>query len=136
MKRLGIRKVLAKIGETKLGKVVDTVVSTPVVKIEGVLNSVAEKSGLNKVKIDVSGNRGRKNANSSILAKIEQAEKNSVEQEARNIVSAKEFEIEKENDGPIEVKGISLRDMPREGLCVAVKSDVLIIPKIKAGERV
>lgn len=135
LKRLGIRRVLAKVGKTKLGKIVDTIVSATVIKLEGVLNTISEKSGLNKVKVNiVSGNRKSKKNNNSILAKLEQVEKNTVEQEARDIQSKKDFEREKENDilalgvgYKFETKRVGdemvLKEyfVEREGLCVTIK---------------
>jgi len=139
VKRLGIRKVLAKVGETKLGKVVDTIVSTPVIKVEGVLNTIAEKSGLNKIKVDASGKRGRRNKNNSILAKIEQSEKNVVEQDAKDIVSAKSYEQEKidnELEAPVSDIRIVVDSTP-DSICAEIgETNVVDTPPLKAGERV
>jgi len=143
MKRLGIRKVLAKVGETKLGKVIDTVVSVPVIKVEGALNTVAQKSGLNKVKIDVTGKKAKKRKTAKMDAKIEQIKRNTVEQEARDIAAAKEFDREKQaleitlNVGT-RTEGVVLKsNTQRDGMCVKLKvSDIKEKASLKEGERV
>lgn len=95
MKRLGLRKVAAAAVDTKVGAGADTAVSFVARKATDAVGFVGRKTGLNKLKVDASGKKSRKKKNLSINAKIEQANRNMVEQEARDIANAKAFEREK-----------------------------------------
>ena len=91
MKRIGIRKAFTALFNSKLGqgtdKVMNAVVTTP--------GTIVNKTGIakltKKVKLDLSGKSERKKANMSIKEKIEMANKKLVEQDARDIASAKAF---------------------------------------------
>ena len=98
--RIGIRKVVGKAVDTKVGAGTDTAVSVVAKKTGDVLNFVGRKTGLNKLKIETPANKKarkeRKNLNLSTQGKIVQSQKNLVEQEVRDIQSDKDWEKEKE----------------------------------------
>ena len=94
MKRIGLRKVAAKAVDTKVGAGADTVVSATVKGANDVINYLGRKTGLSKLKADVSGKGKRKKANNSISAKTEQFKREMIEQEARDIQAQKDWERE------------------------------------------
>ena len=95
MKRLGIRKVATAVFNTKLVQGVDKVMNFAHRAPVDVIKSVADKTGVSKLKVDVNGKSSRKKVNNKIKANIEAADKKLIEQEARDIASAKAFEREK-----------------------------------------
>jgi len=97
MKRLGIRKVAAAAVDTKVGAGADTVVSVVAKKSTDLVNFVGRKVGLkSNLKVNISGKVARKKVNLSTQAKIEQSDRNLIEQGARDIQSTKDWEKEKE----------------------------------------
>jgi hypothetical protein len=96
MKRLGLRRVVAKAVDTKIGAGADTAVSVIANKTSDAVGYFGRKTGLSKLKVDASGKGKRRKTNNSIAAKIEQSERNMVEQEARDIQARKDWERERD----------------------------------------
>jgi hypothetical protein len=94
MKRLGIRKAVTAVFNSKIGQVTDKVINAVVTTPGTIVNKTGVSKLTNKVKIDVSGKGKRKKANMSIQDKIAMANKKLVEQDARDLASAKAFERE------------------------------------------
>ncbi|MEK6828986.1 MAG: hypothetical protein AABY15_02585 [Nanoarchaeota archaeon] len=98
MKRFGFRKAATAVFNSKplqaTDKMMNAIVTAP--------GTISDKIGLTKlanaVKIDLSGKSSRKKKNAELNAKIELTNKKLVEQEAKDIDSAKKFEREKESD--------------------------------------
>jgi len=98
MKRLGIRKVATAVFNTKLVQGVDKVINFAHRAPGDVIKTVADKTGVNKLKVDVNGKNSRKKANKKINSAMKAIDRKLVEQDARDIAAAKEFEREVERD--------------------------------------
>jgi hypothetical protein len=106
MRRLGVRKIVTAVFNSKVGQGTDKLINSLVV----LPGTIIDKTGVNKVtsklKVDLSGKRKNKKANTSIQSKIDMANRKLVEQDARDIAAAKEFERE-QREG-IEAMGFSV----------------------------
>jgi len=107
MKRLGIRKLATAVFNTKLVQGVDKVMNFAHRAPGDVIKTVADKTGVSKLKVDVSGKASRKKANASLKSKMELVNKKLIEQEARDIKSSKDFERE---NGEITIPGMQYAD--------------------------
>lgn len=94
MKRLGVRKVATAIFNSKVGQGTDKLINSLVILPGTISNKIGVGKVVSKLKIDLSGKRKNKKVNSSIQSKIEMANRRLVEQDARDIAAAKEFERE------------------------------------------
>lgn len=94
MRRLGVRKIVTAVFNSKVGQGTDKLINSLVV----LPGTIIDKTGVNKVtsklKVDLSGKHKNKKTNSSIQSKIEMANRKLVEQDARDIAAAKKFERE------------------------------------------
>ena len=96
MKRLGIRKGVEKIFNSKVGQTIDKAMNAVVTAPGTISNKIGLTKLSNTIKVDVSGKSSHSKKNSELNAKIESINKKLIEQEARDIASAKSFEREKE----------------------------------------
>ncbi len=94
MRRLGVRKIVTAAFNSKVGQGTDKLINSLVVLPGTLSNTLGITDAASKIKIDVSGKRNRSRANVSIQEKIEMANRKLVEQDARDITAAKEFERE------------------------------------------
>lgn len=94
MKRLGLRKAATAVFNSKPVQVVDKAMNAIVTAPGTISNKIGLSKVANKLKLDVSGKRNHKNKNQEIKDKLMMAQKNLVEQDARDIASAKTFERE------------------------------------------
>lgn len=94
MKRLGLRKVATAIFNSKPVQVADKAINAVVTAPGTVSNKIGLSKLASKLKVDASGKQKRKNKNQEIKDKLMMAQKNLVEQDARDLASAKAFERE------------------------------------------
>ena len=106
MRRLGVRKVVTAVFNSKLGQGTDKFMNSLAILPGTILNNTGVDKVTSKLKVDLSGKRKNKKANSSIQSKIEMINRKLVEQDARDIAAAKEFERE-QREG-IEAMGFSV----------------------------
>lgn len=106
MKRLGVRKIVTAVFNSKVGQGTDKLINSLVVLPGTISNKIGFGKVTSKLKVDLSGKGKNKKTNKSIQSKIEMANRKLVEQDARDIVAAKEFERE-QRDG-IEAMGFKV----------------------------
>ena len=106
MRRLGVRKFVTAVFNSKFGQGTDKLINSLVVLPGTISNQIGISKVASKLKIDGSEKRKNKNANNSIKSKIEMANRRLIEQDARDISAAKEFERE-QREG-IEAMGFSV----------------------------
>ena len=106
MKRLGVRKIVTAVFNSKVGQGTDKLINSLVILPGTISNKVGVGKVASKLKVDLSGKRKNKKANTSIQSKIEMTNRKLVEQDARDIAAAKEFERE-QREG-IEALGFSV----------------------------
>ncbi len=105
MKRLGARKIVTAVFNSKVGQGTDKLINSLVILPGTILGKTGVDKVASKLKVDLSG-KNRKKSSASIKSKIELANRKLIEQDARDIAAAKEFERE-QRDG-IKAMGFSV----------------------------
>lgn len=105
MRRLGVRKVVTAVFNSNVGQGTDKFMNSLVTLPGTILDNSGVGNLTNKLKIDLSGKK-RKKSSASIKSKIELANRKLIEQDARDIAAAKDFERE-QRDG-IEAMGFEV----------------------------
>ncbi len=106
MKRVGVRKIVTAVFNSRVGQGTDKIINSLVILPGTISSKIGISKVASKLKIDLSGKRKNKKTNSLIQSKIEMANRKLIEQDARDIASAKAFERE-QRDG-IEAMGFAV----------------------------